>query len=159
MCIICCLNCCIITSMTHKCFPVGIPKRQEFCRHGNKLVAAPCLWNVTTCGQEELWVFLSSSVTLLFFFFHPSLPLDQKMWQTPSFPFCPPVFCTLPSLWNSVVTSVFVRQPVISQNQPPIANIPLLPTDTPMPIILSPLFLLAWYRWLLSQLIWLCLCS
>lgn len=69
-----CSNCYlgIITSMIHKRFLVGIPKRQEFRRHGNKLVAAPSLWNVTICGQEELWVFLSFSVTLLFFLF-PSL--------------------------------------------------------------------------------------
>lgn len=29
---------------------------------------------------------------------------------------------------------------IISQNHPPIANVPLLTADTPMPIILSPLF-------------------
>lgn len=138
-----CSNCYlgIITSMTHKCFPVGIPKRQEFRRHGNKLVAAPSLWNVTICSHPPF-----------FFFFYPSLPLDQRS-RIPSFSFCPSFLCPFLSLVISVFTFVLVRQPVISQNEPSIASIPLLPTDTPTRIILSPLFLLAWDRWLLSQLI------
>lgn len=46
--------------MKHLFFTVGIPKRKDTHRHGNKLVAVPYLRNVTICGQEELWVFLSA---------------------------------------------------------------------------------------------------
>lgn len=90
--------------------------------------------------------------------FPSRLTFRSENVKSPYFPaLCPP-----PSLVIPVITSVLSRsvsQSFLRINHPwPVLHPPPFPIETLTPIILSPLFVLAWDRWPLSQLIWPCLC-
>lgn len=140
------------------CFPLGIPKVTNIGRHGYKLVAAPYVRNATICGKEELWVFLSCSLHRLSSFLPPSfyslmicwIREHDKSFRLPCFFFFVLLF---PRHLSCQSDGHFSESTIHSQYTPP----PL--SQTPTPIILSLLFVLAWDRWLVSQLISLRLCS
>lgn len=93
-----------------------------------------------------------------FVFSPPALPLDQRMWNHLTFlhsvPLLPLSSLLLHQSCLGRSASHFSESTIHGQYYTP----PPLPIETLTPIILSPLFVLAWDRWPLSQLIWPCLC-
>lgn len=90
--------------------------------------------------------------------FPSRLTFRSENVKSPYFPaLCPP-----PSLVIPVITSVLSRWAASHFSESTIHGQyytpPPFPIETLTPIILSPLFVLAWDRWPLSQLIWPCLC-
>lgn len=96
---------------------------------------APNLWKFAICGQEELWVFLSSFMTLFFF-----LSISSYLWsqEVTNLPFCPFILWPFPS---PIISASFSQ---IASHFSESPSIHPLPSDFPIPIILSPLLLLAW---------------
>lgn len=93
-----------------------------------------------------------------FVFSPPALPLDQRMWNHLTFlhsvPLLPLSSLLLHRSCLGRSASHFSESTIHGQYYTP----PPFPIETLTPIILSPLFVLAWDRWPLSQLIWPCLC-